>query len=112
MSDHAHHGPPRAEPVTYAAWATTTFWLGLIGLMCVLIYRFAPVGFLLGLLALPSFLFALVQGRTRELSVRIAIPGLVCALVAIAIWLIARDDWPHVMGGDDTWPSWIMGHSS
>ncbi len=109
MTPHDHHAPAVARPPERAPFAASAaFWTGMLGMYAVLIPRLGPIGFLLGILTLLLQPLALLQGRRRDRSAKLAVVGTACALVAISIWLIAREDWPHVIGGDDNWPSWIM----
>jgi hypothetical protein len=108
MSHTDHHARPTVVPERFPWAAKAAFWAGLVGLYGVLIPRFGPIGFVAGILTVLLTPLAFIQGRRADRSARLAVAGLACALVAITIWLVAREDWPHVIGGDDSWPSFIM----
>jgi len=105
---HSHPHATAASPERMPWAAKAAFWAGLVALYGVLIPRFGPVGFVAGLLAVLLTPLAYLQARRSDRSARLALAGLACALVAISVWLVAREDWPHVVGGDDAWPSFIM----
>jgi hypothetical protein len=109
MSHVDHHAPsPPVAPERFPWAAKAAFWTGLVALYGVLIPRFGPIGFVAGILTVLLTPIAIAQARRSDRSARLAVAGLACALVAITIWLVAREDWPHVIGGDDAWPSFIM----
>ena len=109
MSHVDHHAHAPAAPPPAIPWvAKAAFWAGLVALYGVLIPFLGPIGFVAGLLTVVLTPFALLRARRTDRSARLAVAGLACALVAIVIWVVAREDWPHVIGGDDAWPSFIM----
>lgn len=107
---HEHAAPSTAAEETESApfVANLGFACGIFSVIFAATILLAPLAFMVALVGIVLSALGFVQGAVQSRPTKVAIAGVVCNLMAILFWLLAREDISSVVGGRDAWPSWLF----